>query len=153
MMTTKTIKKHARFFAGFVLGAALLSVVYLTSHVLEKSDWIKPKVMSCEITNVPRAAYIAVLYFQRFKHGPPSYIQVRKFETIEGLLPTHDQTGNVIQYYESDLFPALQGINRGIQRIVVGSDGSAYYTDDHYRTFVRITPNCVHWFVRNAKNL
>jgi ribonuclease T1 len=30
------------------------------------------------------------------------------------------------------------GTNRGAERLVTGSDGSAYYTSDHYQTFRRI---------------
>lgn len=31
-----------------------------------------------------------------------------------------------------------KGVNRGPQRIVKGSDGSAYWTDDHYTAFTWI---------------
>ena len=30
------------------------------------------------------------------------------------------------------------GVNRGVQRLITGSNNSAYYTDDHYKTFKKI---------------
>lgn len=32
----------------------------------------------------------------------------------------------------------VQGRNRGTERIIIGNDGSAWYTKDHYGSFVRI---------------
>jgi guanyl-specific ribonuclease Sa len=56
----------------------------------------------------------------------------------ERLLPTHDAAGRPIEYREWDVNPKVEGENRGAERLVTGSDGSAYYTRDHYRTFVRV---------------
>jgi guanyl-specific ribonuclease Sa len=46
--------------------------------------------------------------------------------------------GTPITYQEWDVNPYTPGGNRGAERIVTGSDGSAHYTADHYGTFVRI---------------
>ncbi len=54
------------------------------------------------------------------------------------VLPAADAQGNPITYQEWDVNPRVPGVNRGAQRLVTGSDGSAYYTDDHYKTFTRI---------------
>jgi guanyl-specific ribonuclease Sa len=54
------------------------------------------------------------------------------------VLPTSDADGNPIAYKEYDMNPYTKGVNRGPERIVVGSNGSAYYTSDHYRTFTPI---------------
>ena len=58
------------------------------------------------------------------------------------ILPTHDQVGNEIKYTEYKvrrLFRTPNQVNdAGIERLVVGSDGSIYFTPDHYETFVRI---------------
>lgn len=54
------------------------------------------------------------------------------------LLPTHDTDGNPITYQEWDvdpLPPKGSGKTRNAERVVTGSDGSAYYTNDHYHTF------------------
>ncbi len=40
-----------------------------------------------------------------------------------------------IRYREFDIHPSAPGVNRGSERLVVGSDRSIYYTDDHYGTF------------------
>jgi guanyl-specific ribonuclease Sa len=54
------------------------------------------------------------------------------------VLPKIDSSGNPIVYKEYDVNPRQPGVNRGSERIVVGSDGNAYYTSDHYISFTRI---------------
>jgi dienelactone hydrolase len=62
----------------------------------------------------------------------------RTFLNVEKHLPQTDDAGKRIKYREWDVNPLRQGTNRGPERLVTGSDGSAYYTDDHYRTFTKI---------------
>lgn len=42
------------------------------------------------------------------------------------------------QYREWDLDPKVPGVDRNAERIVTGADGSAYYTGDHYISFVML---------------
>jgi guanyl-specific ribonuclease Sa len=53
-------------------------------------------------------------------------------------LPENDEEGRPITYKTYDVKPYTPGVNRGAERLVVGSDGSAYYTSDHYGTFTQI---------------
>jgi len=39
---------------------------------------------------------------------------------------------------EFDIRPYTAGKNRGAERIVVGSDGRAWYTDNHYKSFLQM---------------
>ena len=41
-------------------------------------------------------------------------------------------------YKEYDVNPKQPGVNRGTERIVIGSDGSVWYTNDHYHTFYQL---------------
>ena len=45
-------------------------------------------------------------------------------------------------YYSTDTWTTSRGLDNGVsrgrERLVVGSDGSAWYTDNHYRTFRQI---------------
>ena len=43
-----------------------------------------------------------------------------------------------VNYKEYDINLYVKGQNRGAERIVIGDDGSVWYTDDHYYTFVQI---------------
>ncbi|MCV4714119.1 hypothetical protein OFC05_29060, partial [Escherichia coli] len=58
------------------------------------------------------------------------------------VLPKTDSAGNPIKYKEYDVNPYQKGVNRGAERLVRGtSDGKTYhtyYSNDHYRTFVKI---------------
>jgi RHS repeat-associated protein len=53
-------------------------------------------------------------------------------------LPSTDASGQPIKYQEWDVNAKQPGVNRGGDRLVTGSDGSAYTTSDHYQTFTRI---------------
>ncbi|MFF0491196.1 ribonuclease domain-containing protein [Nocardia sp. NPDC004068] len=56
----------------------------------------------------------------------------------DGTLPKSDAAGRSIGYREWDVNPKVRGQTRDAERIVTGSDGSAYYTGDHYRTFTKM---------------
>jgi guanyl-specific ribonuclease Sa len=53
------------------------------------------------------------------------------------VLPGTDANGTSVTYREWDVNP-YTGANRGAERLVTGSDRSAWYTNDHYNSFVRI---------------
>ena len=55
------------------------------------------------------------------------------FSNREHLLPAEAHG-----YYHEYTVPTPGSPDRGARRIVVGSQGEAYYTDDHYRSFWRI---------------
>ena len=53
-------------------------------------------------------------------------------------MPRKDANGKKIKYKEWDVHKKVKGKNRGAERLVTGSDGRAYYTDDHYGSFIQI---------------
>lgn len=55
-----------------------------------------------------------------------------------GDLPRTEPGGNKITYQEWDVNPKQRGQGRDAERIVTGSDGSAWYTGDHYTSFIRM---------------
>ena len=66
------------------------------------------------------------------RHGKPlpGYVGGRTFQNREHRLPSGD-------YREYDVNPNIRGRSRDTERIVIEQDtGRAYYTDDHYRTFI-----------------
>jgi RHS repeat-associated protein len=69
--------------------------------------------------------------------APPGYVGGGTFYNNEGLLPSTDADGNPITYREYDTNPYQKGVNRGTERLVVGSNGSTYYTNDHYQSFTQ----------------
>lgn len=57
------------------------------------------------------------------------------------LLPDKTADGASISYREWDINARVEGQDRGGERIVTGNDGSAYYTRDHYESFVKFAGN------------
>jgi dienelactone hydrolase len=74
------------------------------------------------------------------KHGEAmdGYEGGRTFGNFERQLAIADEKGRRIKYREWDVNPLRPGVNRGPERLITGSDGGAYYTDDHYSTFKKI---------------
>jgi ribonuclease T1 len=58
----------------------------------------------------------------------------RTFNNREARLPRRERG-----YYREYTVPTPELRERGARRIVAGRGGEFYYTDDHYRTFKRIT--------------
>ena len=66
------------------------------------------------------------------RHGQPlaGYVGGRVFQNREGRLPAG-------RYREYDVYPRTPGQDRGPERLVIDqATGRAYYSADHYRTFV-----------------
>lgn len=60
------------------------------------------------------------------------------WQNRSGDLPRDDVDGARIAYQEWDVNPKRRDQSRDAERIVTGSDGSAWYTDDHYTSFTRM---------------
>jgi guanyl-specific ribonuclease Sa len=87
---------------------------------------------------VPAKVGMVLKYIDEHKRAPENYEGGRTFGNFEGLLPKEDADGKPIKYREWDVNPKVPGKNRGPERLVTGSDGSAYYTPDHYKSFIKI---------------
>lgn len=62
-------------------------------------------------------------------------------DASRGALLPKSRKGKKITYTEHDIqdIPnANNGANRGVKRLVKGSDGRVYYTNSHYQSFIRI---------------
>ena len=62
----------------------------------------------------------------------------RSYKNYDKTLPQTDGEGNDITYREFDVNNKIEGQNRDAERFIIGSDGSIYYTNDHYQTFIKI---------------
>jgi guanyl-specific ribonuclease Sa len=58
----------------------------------------------------------------------------------DAILPRLDSQGNPITYGEWGTIPAAGNLKPGRERIVTGSNGSIYYSSDHYSTFISWLP-------------
>ena len=80
---------------------------------------------------VPQKALDVLAEIERRNGEPPSgYVGGRTFGNRERRLPRGS-------YREYDVNPKVPGKNRGTERIVIEQrTGKAYYTADHYETFI-----------------
>jgi len=89
-------------------------------------------------TVIPQKVYDVLKYIHANHRAMDGYVGGRVFTNREKIVPQVDETGNPIQYQEWDVNPKVQGQNRGTERILTGSDGRAWYTNDHYQSFTQI---------------
>ncbi|MEO9023253.1 MAG: ribonuclease domain-containing protein [Ginsengibacter sp.] len=89
-------------------------------------------------TAIPQKVYDVLKYIRVNHHAMDGYVGGRVFSNREKIVPQEDKNGTPIQYQEWDVNPKVQGKNRGTERILTGSDGRAWYTNDHYQSFKEI---------------
>jgi ribonuclease T1 len=79
---------------------------------------------------IERARALVADIARRHGEPPPGHVGGRAFRNREGRLPPG-------RYREYDVHPQVSGRGRGPERVVIEQrSGRAYYTGDHYRTFV-----------------
>ncbi len=91
-------------------------------------------------SNKDAPAYVLKVldYVEKKGEAPDGYVGGRTFQNREHRLQEKDPKGRVIRYREWDVLPKTEGKNRGAERLITGSDQSAWYTRDHYRTFIKV---------------
>lgn len=87
---------------------------------------------------IPQKVYKILAYVRAHHRAMDDYVGGRTFHNREKLLPQKDGHGQTIRYQEWDVNPKVAGQNRGAERLVTGSDGRAWFTSDHYQTFIEI---------------
>jgi len=91
-----------------------------------------------EEQSIPQEAYDTYDYVISHNGTPPNGYKGGRVYENDGrggtaLLPT--STG---PYKEYDIAPKIQGMPRGPERIVIGAGRTAWYTADHYKSFIRM---------------
>jgi len=91
---------------------------------------------------VPQKAVDTLTTVEKTGDAPAGFVGGKDFKNDgrDGgqVLPKQDASGDAVTYKEYDVDPKVSGTPRNAERIVVGSDGTAYYTNDHYKTFTPI---------------
>jgi len=88
------------------------------------------------VPGVPDKAYQTASYVDQYHRAPTGYVGGREFENREHRLPERDAAGNIVSYQEYDVNPKQNGVNRGVERIIISNRGQHYYTADHYKHFI-----------------
>ncbi|WLT31734.1 ribonuclease domain-containing protein [Geothrix sp. PMB-07] len=130
-----------RFLASLALGPVCLAVLLPLFGCGTGSEMPPPaqaQVQSAPKDAIPVHAREALTYIRQHGFAPPGYVGGRVFGNYEGLLPRYNTKGKRIEYREWDVRPKAEGKNRGAERLVTGSDGRAWYSADHYRSFLEV---------------
>jgi len=93
-----------------------------------------------QVSGVSQTAWVTLAAVDAGRWPPddaPGTQGGRTFGNHEGRLPA-TAGGQKVRYQEWDVNRKPDGRGRDAERLVTGSDGSAWYTDDHYETFARM---------------
>jgi RHS repeat-associated protein len=95
---------------------------------------------SCEaaFNDAPESVQSTLDYINENGRAPQGFKGGGVFQNIGSPLPTEDAAGNPISYQKWDVNPYTKGIDRGSDRLITGSNGTAYYTTNHYVSFIQI---------------
>jgi len=142
-------KNYAQLILGVIIG--LILGLFIGKQIFETSPSaintktsVAPSENSAQKNEktadvqIPAKVYEVLQYIKANHHPMPGCVGGSVFSNREKILPQEDSAGNSIQYQEWDVNPKVQGQNRGTERIVTGSDGRSWYTNDHYQTFTEI---------------
>ncbi len=139
-------------FIGLVLGIFAGRQFFSSSHntinqgsIVKKdsqpgAETVSPAATSDEqhVVRIPQKVYDVLKYIKDHHQAMPGYVGGRIFSNREELLPREDNKGKPVLYHEWDVNPKIDGQNRGTERIITGTDGRAWYTNDHYHSFRQI---------------
>lgn len=129
------------FFAFLMLISCNNAAQQQPNHVAQNKNGYQSdntrNVQNGTTNGVPAKAYDLLKYIKANGTAPDGYVGGRTFMNREKRLSNTDASGRKIKYREWDVNPKKKGKNRGTERVVTGSDESAYYTGDHYKTFIK----------------
>lgn len=89
-----------------------------------------------ENSDIPLYVLETLTYIRKQNRAPQGFVGGRKFYNREKKLPIFVDEKKIF-YREWDVRKKVRGRNRGPERLITSSK-HAYYTPDHYRTFILI---------------
>ncbi|MCO6460764.1 MAG: hypothetical protein J5I59_05130 [Saprospiraceae bacterium] len=102
-----------------------------------QNDTIQESTFDKKNEAIPVYVNKTLTYIRIHDKAPDGFVGGRRFQNREGRLPKYDFKGRKIYYREWDVHPKRRGKNRGPERLIT-SQSKAYYTKDHYKTFITI---------------
>ncbi len=116
---------------AFLAAALAFAALGLPAHA-QKPPAPRPGLVEVTAANLPVEAREAIALIR--KGGPYPYARDGAvFANREGVLPRQKRG-----YYREYTVKTPHVRTRGARRIIAGSDGELFYTDDHYNHFRRI---------------
>lgn len=130
------MNKVSKFFSFFLVGLTLFWVL-VSGHlnlpsltIFDQSAWAQ--IPTVTVKQLPPEAQRTLNLIDR--GGPFPYKKDGTvFQNRERRLPNKP-----VGYYREYTVPTPGASNRGARRLVVGQGKETYYTNDHYRSFMRV---------------
>ncbi len=140
-----TIFALNRLLTRLLVLAVLFGIVWFIRHRSDKAHLLPAEAIHTGTSTAqvsqhgaPVYALEVLQYIRRNGHAPDGYVGGREFQNREKKLPVKTATGLRIRYSEWDVHPKVTGQSRGPERLVTSSDHHAWYTQDHYKTYLTI---------------
>lgn len=141
-MIQKTKNKNVLFVLSFLIVAAFFLFQYQkkseAQNNIPHSEKKNEERKQSDTKEIPQKVYDVLNYITIHKQAMPNYVGGRIFQNREKRLPIYSSNQIRINYQEWDVNPKKEGINRGSERLISSDIQTAYYTNNHYRTFIKI---------------
>ncbi len=138
------IDPQGESFVAGIIGIVVIALVGVGVSSCENTSSYKGNSTSTSINSLPQNvqnsynSYSANGWSGNYAGQTPGTHAGGAWSNFGGLLPSTDSFGSPITYQEFDVNNKIDGKNRDGERFIVGSDGSVYYTWDHYVSFKKI---------------
>ena len=142
-MIQKTKNKNVLFILAFLIVAAFFLFQYQKKSEAQNTHprsekKLEEREQAVDTKHIPQKVYDVLNYITLHKQAMPNYVGGRIFQNREKKLPIYSSNQIRINYQEWDVNPKKEGINRGSERLISSDIETAYYTNNHYRTFIKI---------------
>ncbi|MEO8584284.1 MAG: ribonuclease domain-containing protein [Flavitalea sp.] len=138
------LKNYSRLIIGLTIGLVMgYFIANHHSHTAPSGSLPSTTVTQNSLSGttdnaIPEKVFEVLKYIRSNHHSMEGYVGGRVFSNREKIVPHQDNNGNSIHYQEWDVNVRVPGQNRGTERLLTGSDGRAWYTNDHYQSFREI---------------
>lgn len=107
-------------------------------HFSYKNDEPYQETQEIPLGKAPEYVMEVLAFVEEHHDAPQGYVGGRTFQNREQILPKINAKGLKINYQEWDVHKKEAGKNRGAERLITSDDHHAYYTSNHYKSFIKI---------------
>ena len=128
------------FCSAYTLGMSAYGVYINYCTLNGKTPTTEIGAGTASSADIPKEAYDTYNYVTNHNGSPPKGYRGGREFLNDGRGGAEMLPGEYAPYREYDIYPKISGVDRGVERIVIGNgvDKPGWYTPDHYQTFIKM---------------
>ena len=128
------------FCSAYTLGMSAYGVYINYCTLNGKTPTTEIGAGTASSADIPKEAYDTYNYVTNYNGSPPKGYRGGREFLNDGRGGAEMLPGEYAPYREYDIYPKISGVDRGVERIVIGNgvDKLGWYTPDHDQTFIKM---------------